>query len=89
MGDTTLLNIGLRLTEAIPTYSKPGFKWINGDYYPHNSSDWGTGEPNNLNGRQNCVIMGNQLFDDIDCDKAHTVKLVCQYPKSKSIKITS
>ena len=58
---------------AAPTENSEGsFEWSNGELWVDIA--WGSGQPDNLNGNQHCVVMrdiggdGNDDWDDLACD---------------------
>ncbi|KAL3888464.1 hypothetical protein ACJMK2_000831 [Sinanodonta woodiana] len=64
VGAGTRLYVGVRAIGATRAWQL--FNGQNGTYLP-----WGYGEPNNLNGNQNCVLLINGYYYDDPCDVLH------------------
>ncbi|XP_072570731.1 uncharacterized protein [Paramormyrops kingsleyae] len=61
-----------------------GYQWSDGSFVSH--TNWGYGEPNNHEGREDCVEMvttnnGSSWWNDLNCD-AHQ-DWICMIPKGK------
>uniref|UniRef100_A0A3B3S381 C-type lectin domain-containing protein n=1 Tax=Paramormyrops kingsleyae TaxID=1676925 RepID=A0A3B3S381_9TELE len=63
-----------------------GYQWSDGSFVSH--TNWGYGEPNNHEGREDCVEMvttnnGSSWWNDLNCD-AHQ-DWICMIPKGKNL----